>query len=227
MLSKRLERVARFVTGQKMADIGSDHAYLPIALVTDQVVKTAVAGEIVDGPYKAAVKNVESHGLSHKIAVRKGSGLEVIDDGEVDTITICGMGGPLIADILLSEPHKLKSAPRLILQSNIHTASVREALVKLGYTIIAEDIIKEKRHIYEIVVAEKQPEIMTLSAAEMKFGPILMTQNTAVFNEKWLREYNHLKQVENNIKDNPEQKVRLKEIQRELMLFKGVISDDN
>ncbi|KAA1040082.1 tRNA (adenine(22)-N(1))-methyltransferase [Macrococcus equipercicus] len=222
MLSKRLEQVAAYVTGTTMADIGSDHAYLPIALVADGKVTSAVAGEVVDGPFQAAVNNVRAHGLTHKIAVRKGSGLEVIADGEVDSITICGMGGPLIADILLSGMNKLNSAPRLILQSNIHTASVRAALIKLGYTITAEEIIKEKRHIYEIVVADKQ-QPMTLTAAELKFGPLLMAERSPLFLEKWTREYNHLQRVKESIKDNPEQTERLKEIEQQLIMFKEVI----
>ncbi len=227
MLSKRLERVAYYVKGSAVADIGSDHAYLPIALVMSGKVKSAVAGEVVDGPYQAAVNNVEAHGLSAQIAVRKGSGLEVIASGEVDNITICGMGGPLIADILMAGAQKLNSAPRLILQSNIHTAKVREALMMLGYTITAEEILKEKRHIYEIIVAEQQQQPMTLTENEIKFGPKLMTERSAVFIEKWTREYNHLINVAAVIKDNPEQSDRLKEIQQQLKMFDEVISREN
>ncbi|TDM04367.1 tRNA (adenine(22)-N(1))-methyltransferase [Macrococcus carouselicus] len=221
MIGNRLLKVAEYVKGERMADIGSDHAYLPIHLVSSEQISYAVAGEIVDGPFQAAAKNVASHGLSGRISVRKGSGLEVIEKGEVDCITICGMGGPLISDILLTGSKKLADKPRLILQSNIHSAAVRNALMKLGYQIIAEDIIKEKKHIYEIMVAEAGE--MQLSDAEMKFGPYLLKEQNETFNEKWQKEYLHLQRIEQTIIDKPAQQEKLQEIEAQLKLYQEAI----
>ncbi|WJP96949.1 tRNA (adenine(22)-N(1))-methyltransferase [Macrococcus bovicus] len=221
MIGTRLMKVADYVTGTSVADIGSDHAYLPIYLVEQQRIERAVAGEVVEGPFQAAVRNVRSEGLADKIQVRLGSGLEVIDSGEVDCITICGMGGPLISDILLSGRAKLASRPRLILQSNIHSEAVRQALQTLGYKIIAEDILKEKKHIYEIIVAEEG--VMSLTEAEMKFGPLLLQEQSETFNEKWQKEYRHLTAILETIKELPAQYKKKEEIERQLQLYQEVI----
>lgn len=224
MLGNRLKQVASYVQGETLADIGSDHAYLPIYLIEENKIAEAVAGEVVEGPYQAAKKNVAAHGMSDRIAVRKGSGLEVIEGGEVDCITICGMGGPLIATILLDGREKLISKPRLVLQSNIHTAAVREALQILGYQIIEEAIVKERRHIYEIVVAVAGE--MKLSDNEMKFGPLLMKEKNELFLEKWMREYDHLRRVYDSIKDNPMQPDKAMHLQKDINQLEEVLNND-
>ena len=98
-INKRLTKVSEYLNHNKLADIGSDHAYLPIYAIQNNLVKEAIAGEVVKGPFLSAQKNTELHGLSKSIEIKLGDGLEVVND-TVDVITICGMGGPLIAQIL-------------------------------------------------------------------------------------------------------------------------------
>ena len=127
-LSKRLEMVASFVpTGAIVADIGSDHAYLPCYLVHKGIASRAVAGEVVKGPFESAVRQVRSEGLTEKITVRMADGLAAIEESDqVSTVTIAGMGGPLIVSILEKHPAALKTVTRLILQPNIHAKAIRE-----------------------------------------------------------------------------------------------------
>ena len=92
-LDKRLQAVASLVPrGSRFADIGTDHAYLPVWLLEQGVIASAVAGDIAAGPCQAARTTVAMHGAADKIAVRQGSGLAVLVPGEVDCIAICGMG---------------------------------------------------------------------------------------------------------------------------------------
>ncbi len=101
-LSKRLALVGEHVpTGAFLADIGSDHAYLPVALMLKDKIEFAVAGEVVKGPYESAKKQVQKNGLEKRIVVRLANGLDAIEPtDQINAITIAGMGGALIRDIL-------------------------------------------------------------------------------------------------------------------------------
>lgn len=222
-LNNRLKTVAQYINHEVLADIGSDHAYLPLYVLEKKQIKRAVAGEVVKGPFEAAVQNVAKYNATEAIDVRLGNGLEVIKPLEVDVITICGMGGPLIAEIITAGKDKLAHFPRLILQSNIHSEAVRRALVALGYDIIAEEIMKEKKHTYEIIVAEKPEKPVNYTDKELKYGPLLLNNKNDVFFEKWNREYQHLLKVSAAIQNDPvhaEKHVQLKE---EISILKEVL----
>lgn len=154
-LGERLAALAAFVPeGARVADIGTDHAYLPIELVQRSIAQFAVAGDIHKGPYLAAKENVEGLGLEDKIAVRFGNGLGVVVPGEVDTVVIAGMGGSTIVEILRSEPQVTSALQRLILQPMIGTGTVRRWLIANEWTIVAENLVQEEGRLYEILVAE-------------------------------------------------------------------------
>lgn len=187
-LSKRLATVAAFVPQDAVvADIGSDHAYLPCFLVNQGIVKKAVAGEVVKGPYESACHEVQREQLSEQITVRLANGLEAIqpEDG-VTAVTIAGMGGPLIASILDHYPQGLEGVTRLILQPNIHAIVIREWAVAHDFMIVDEAIIKEDGKIYEILVLEKGKK--PLSELELLLGEKLMAERNDVFVEKWTHE---------------------------------------
>ncbi|MCM3705176.1 MULTISPECIES: tRNA (adenine(22)-N(1))-methyltransferase [Cytobacillus] len=187
-LSNRLEAVTNYIpSGARVADIGSDHAYLPCFTVKKGIVSFAVAGEVVEGPYQSAKKQVKMEGLENQISVRKGNGLEVISPNEVDCITIAGMGGALIASILEEGKSKLASVERLILQPNLSAISIRSWLIENGWELIAEQILEEDGKIYEVLVAEKGEPLKPYKNKEqgLLMGPFLMEQKSAVFQNKW------------------------------------------
>ena len=188
MISKRLELVASFVTqGAILLDVGSDHAYLPIELVERGQIEGAIAGEVVDGPYQSALKNVEAHGLKEKIQVRLANGLAVFEEeDQVSVITIAGMGGRLIATILEEGLDKLSDVERLTLQPNNREDDLRLWLQEHGFQIVAESILEEAGKFYEILVVEAGQ--MKLSASDVRFGPFLSKEVSPVFIKKWQKE---------------------------------------
>ena len=188
MISKRLELVASFVPqGAVLLDVGSDHAYLPIELVEIAQIKSAIAGEVVEGPYQSAVKNVEAHGLKEKIQVRLANGLAAFEEADqVSVVTIAGMGGRLIATILEEGLEKLANVERLILQPNNREDDLRIWLQDHGFQIVAESILEEAGKFYEILVVEAGQ--MKLSASDVRFGPFLSKEVSPVFVQKWQKE---------------------------------------
>lgn len=191
-LSLRLERVAQYVRkNDRLADIGSDHAYLPCALVLDGTIDYAIAGEVVDGPYQAAKFHVAELELEDQIDVRFGNGLEVIElDDDITAITIAGMGGMLISSILDAgfEAGKLSGKERLILQPNVKESTLRKWLVDHHYKVIAEEIVEEKHKLYEIMVAEKSDYSVKATNADLQFGFLMKENPTPLFYKKWQQE---------------------------------------
>ena len=188
MISKRLELVASFVPqGAILLDVGSDHAYLPIDLVERGKIKSAIAGEVVEGPYQSAVKNVEAHGLNEKVQVRLANGLAAFKEtDQVSVITIAGMGGRLIATILQEGLEKLANVERLILQPNNREDDLRIWLQDNDFQIVAESILEEAGKFYEILVVEAGQ--MKLSASDVRFGPFLSKEVSPIFVQKWQKE---------------------------------------
>jgi tRNA (adenine22-N1)-methyltransferase len=202
-LSRRLETVASYIPkGSILADIGSDHAYLPCYAYLQGLIKTAVAGEINEGPLLSAKEQVNKSELEGTIDVRKGNGLDVIEPNEVDCITIAGMGGTLIRSILEEGKAKLQGVSRLILQPNIGAIKIREWLIENEWELIAETIIEEDEKIYEILVAEKgnpyQPYGDQIDAG-LLLGPFLMHEKNVVFVKKWEHEKKHWQRIVRNI----------------------------
>ncbi|MEK5184515.1 tRNA (adenine(22)-N(1))-methyltransferase [Solibacillus sp. FSL W7-1324] len=200
-LSKRLETVASFVpTGAIVADIGSDHAYLPCYLVHKGIAARAVAGEVVKGPYESAVKQVRTEGLTDKITVRMADGLAAVEESdEITAVTIAGMGGPLIVSILEKHPEALKTVTRLILQPNIHAKAIREWAMVNGWAIQDEVILEEDGKIYEVLVLQRGE--MKLNEAQTLLGPKLMETKVPVFIEKWSREIANWQRVQQAISE--------------------------
>lgn len=204
-INKRLKLVASYVEDKRLADIGSDHSYLPIYLAKENKINFAIAGEIVEGPHKVSIKNVNEEGLSAVIECRKAAGLDAIELADnIEVITICGMGGKLIADILEKGKDKLINRPNLILQPNLGERFVREKLQDLGYTIIAEDIIEEDGHIYEIIVATDGQ--MSLTEDEKNFGKFLPKEKNDLFIKKQKQELDKVNYILSQLEKAKEEK---------------------
>ena len=229
-LSARLACVAALVSaGARVADIGSDQAYLPAALVLDGKIDFAIAGEVVKGPYENAVHEIKDHQLEGQVIPRLADGLAAIEPADkVDTITIAGMGGSLIASILEKDKNKLTGIKRLVLQPNVGASQLREWLMNNHYQIMNEKIIEEDNHIYEIIVAEPSVVPFRYSKYELDFGPFLLENKGPVFRKKWqeyLQREAHVIDQMQKAQQPPVKKIN--EINQFLSQVKEAIADDN
>jgi tRNA (adenine22-N1)-methyltransferase len=187
-LSMRLERVAAHVpAGARLADIGSDHGYLPVALMRRGAIASAVAGEVAITPFLSAQRTVRENDLDQHITVRLANGLAAIQSQDAITaVSICGMGGETIRDILESGKAYLSGEERLILQPNGGEQPLRQWLMDNGYRIHFEELLQENRFYYEIIVAERDGPVV-YCAEQLYFGPLQMQARSPLFLAKWQR----------------------------------------
>ncbi len=202
-ISERLESIADKVpAGSRLADIGSDHALLPVYLALRGQIERAVAGEVHAGPYESAKRQIEQYGLEARIEARFGDGLEVVRPAETDVIVIAGMGGGTIVDILTAGRAKLDGVRKMILQPNIGEERVRRWIVENDWFLANESILEEDGKIYEILEAESAPDArsrnrllfdavrlcggLQVSADRLfQLGPYLLHRPQPVFIAKW------------------------------------------
>ena len=154
-LDKRLSAVAVLVRhGSRLADIGTDHACLPVHLVQAGVCPSAIASDIGAGPLDAARRTVTENELTSEIALRLGDGLSTVSADEVDDIAIAGMGGETIAAILEAVTYVKDRRLRLILQPMTRAEDLRRWLLHNGFSILEEHLIIDGRHLYPVMAAE-------------------------------------------------------------------------
>ncbi|MEG1409913.1 MAG: class I SAM-dependent methyltransferase [Terrisporobacter sp.] len=154
-LTNRLLKIASLVTPNKrLADIGTDHGYIPVYLLNKGIIDYAILADINKGPLENARSEVNRNKLQDKVDLRLGSGIEVLKKGEVEEIIIAGMGGILIGELLEANKEVAKSSERLILQPMQAQEDLRIYLLNNGYEILDECLEKEDFRLYEIIVAK-------------------------------------------------------------------------
>ena len=152
-LTDRLLKIASLVDkDKKVADIGTDHGYIPVYLLNKNIINYAILGDINKGPLENARKEVVKNNLLDKVDLRLGSGIEVLKPNEVEQIIIAGMGGILINEILMANEEVAKTTEKLILQPMQAPEELRRFLYQNGYKIIDEHLVREDHRIYEIIV---------------------------------------------------------------------------
>ena len=168
-IDNRLAVVAKWVLPDEiMADIGTDHAYLPCWLVLNGRCPAAIASDVAEGPFLQAKRMVADFGLTDRISLRRGSGLSVLKPSEAATVVLAGMGGQLICELLDMDRETAASSQRLILQPQRRPESVREWLMRNGWRIVADDVALDGKMWYNIIVAEQGT--MELDEAGLLYG---------------------------------------------------------
>ncbi|RDY24629.1 SAM-dependent methyltransferase [Romboutsia maritimum] len=154
-LTDRLLKIASLVTkDKKIADIGTDHGYIPVYLLNKAHVSYAILADVNKGPLDNAKKEVKYNNLLDNVDLRLGSGIEVLEQGEVDEVIIAGMGGILISQLLEAKLEVAHTVDKLILQPMQAQDELRRYLYKNGFEILDEVLVKEDFRIYEIIIAK-------------------------------------------------------------------------
>lgn len=209
-LTPRLQTIAEKVDkGSIVADIGTDHGYIPIYLIENGISTKAIAADINKGPLDNARKQILLYNYQDKIETRLGNGLDVITLGEIDTIIIAGMGGLLIRDILTDNLATAKNAKKLILQPMVAQADLRKWLVDNGFKIMDEQLAKEGHKYYEILVAVEGDETVK-EDIDYEIGKKLIEKQDPLLEEYMRKQIDIqrsiLKSLENQSSDNAHQK---------------------
>ena len=169
-LGERLSALAAMVpAGSRVADIGTDHAYLPIYLAENNLIQHAIAVDVNHGPYASACEAVHNSGMSGRIFVRLADGLKGVSPGEVDVAILAGMGGITMIEIMEASPEVVASLKLIILQPMVATAQVRRWLKEHCWKIVDETIVEDEGRLYEVIAAK--PGLMNYDLLEI--GPIL------------------------------------------------------
>lgn len=153
LLTPRLQAIADLVPpGSRLADVGTDHAYIPVYLTAKGICPTAIAGDIVPGPLDNARRTVEKYGVSDKVTTLLSPGLEAFPPRCADAVVIAGMGGDQIADIVAAASWLCHPEVTLLLQPMSMQEKCRTALHRLSFACEKEVWVEEGRHCYVVMV---------------------------------------------------------------------------
>lgn len=222
-LSKRLQAVIRLLTEKeemeklRVADVGTDHGYLPIALVQDYKCKKVFAMDVNKGPLERANRHIKAYDLSGYIEMRLSDGLKALKPGEADCMAAAGMGGALMIKIMSEGKDVLEHMKYWVLQPQSEIAKVRAYLQKSGYHITAEDIVYEDGKYYPLMRVEKG-EAAPYSGIELKYGPCLLHKKHPVLLEYLKQELKEKEIILErlNSTENPRTRMRREEVFNEI-----------
>lgn len=220
-LSVRLTAVAGFVTkGNRLADIGTDHGYVPIYLVEKGIIPEAIAMDINEGPLERAKEHINEYGFNDKIKVRLSDGLAKLKENEADTVLIAGMGGNLMVRILENGRDVLESVKELVLSPHSEINLVREYLCENNYEIIDESMVFDGGKYYTIIKAVKGTDVLPYDNIQKVYGRFLVYGEHKVFTDYVDNEKRKLDELIDVLGRNQSEgaKIRLEELKYSLKL---------
>ena len=174
-ISDRLLACANFVKkGDRVADIGCDHGYLSIHLLTNGIASRCIASDINEGPLQSAMRNARKFGVANRMEFCLSDGLRNLPR-DFDSMVCAGMGGDTMIHILADAPWLKNEKYRLILQCQSKTPMLRRYLSENGWEITRETVLRDGRFLYTVMEAAYNPEHPALTVGESYFSPALLT----------------------------------------------------
>lgn len=252
-LSKRLQAVAGLVTvGSRLVDVGTDHGYIPIYLVENKKIPSAIAMDVRTGPLSRAEEHIAQAGLEAYIRCRLSDGLQKLSPGEGDSLLLAGMGGNLMTRILTEKPEVRDSFRELILQPQSAQALVRKTMEEAGWCVAEEDMVLEDGKFYPMLrlvrkqelsnrfaaqtaipsegrQAEPQQEAPYKNQAEYAYGKLLLRKKNPVLKEYLDKQWKVLSTLAVQLNGQPEAnrsasaKRRLKELEQEMAVLQEAL----
>lgn len=225
-LSLRLAAIGELVTeGNRLVDVGCDHGYLPVYLIQNKKIPSAIAMDVGKGPLMRAKEHIEEYGLTEYIETRLSDGLSKLAAGEGDTLVIAGMGGPLMERILSQGSKVTESFQEMILQPQSDIPHFRKFIYEKGWKIIAENLILEDGKYYPMMKVVPKKEEIPYTLEEQWFGRFLLRDRHPVLKEYLLREKRIREEIVRNLgaaeKENAQK--RLKEVEEEMQLIETAL----
>lgn len=226
-LSKRLLAVSEMVTSNsRLADIGTDHGYIPIYLIENKRIPRAIAMDVNKGPLNRAKENIELHGLGEYIETRLSDGAAALHSGEADAVVIAGMGGGLVIKILTEGSEVLESVKELILQPQSELAFVRRHLQDNHYAVIEENMILDDGKYYPMmkVIHGKMDYEREI---DFKYGKLLLEQKNQCLKSFLDKEERTYEKVLETLRGNDGEhaKQRIAEVEHELECIRTAKED--
>lgn len=229
-ISDRLRIVAHMCDkGAVVADIGTDHGYLPIYLVQEGIARSAIAMDLRKGPLDKAKKHICDNCLEDRIQTRLSDGLEKLSKNEADIITICGMGGRLIADIVTKGKDVITQNTILVVSPQSEVGEFRHFLVSQGFEIEDEQMLKEDGKYYFIIKCRKSEESVCseFSETQYQYGWKLLDSKDKTLYEYLIKEKETNEGISNSIKkdeSNPTVKLRLQQLSQKNNIIMKALS---
>jgi len=224
-LSLRLRTIAAMVEKcDSVADIGTDHGYIPIFLVKNDICKRAIASDINLGPIEKAKLNISLENLSAQIACRLGGGLTTIKPNEVNCAIIAGMGGNLIRDIILERKEVFNSLDNAILQPVQNPEVLRRFIYEQGYAIVDEELCFDQNKFYEILKVRYDNKPQQKEDIFYEVGEALINKKHPLIKEYLQYKIERNEKIYDNIKDETESaEQRKSEIKLKISRLKELI----
>lgn len=211
-LSQRLQAIADMVPkGARVADIGTDHGFLPCWLAQQKQVEQVIACDVNAQPLALAQKNIGDYNVADIVITRLGDGLKVIKPGEVDVVTIAGIGSSLMLEILEASPLVVDGLRRIILQPNVGAEAVRVWAEKSCWQIVWEDLVQENDRFSVIIALEPGRSLQPMSAVELYLGPQLLADQHPLLGLYISREWDKAREILAQLAQSDSEESRRKE----------------